>query len=445
MKKNIIIAIMFAFGTQPVYAQNTFRQTLPDNISRVRVEGHTRLVISQTDGPIALISDTKEQSATLYNGRLNIEDDKANLTLMLPAGRSMTFEAEDNATLLFKGSFDKRQQLSVSTQDNARATFAGSLADSVWAVSLQLHAEDNSIIHSEVRMLYFNVDYKAEDNAHINMDCVRTKYEPGFESRTQRVGQESNGKVNFNYCEKDSTVSPTVDENGKVVYMVYHPLDKDQAENEQPEKKKSIWRYRDMALNFGWGFHNWGTNPINGFGGVGGPAEVSTSFNNIHLSLNYPLIGTKHFGLYLGLGLEWDKYKFEGNDITFDDSATPHTFADGGDVTCNSWLNTRYVVLPVTFHFDLNHSWYVSLAALPGLHWGSSNTGLHREYNTDLEQRSVSDKLINKYINPYKLDIRFILGYDALGLYLQVPAMSTLRSNSAELYPIKFGLMLKID
>ena len=101
--------------------------------------------------------------------------------------------------------------------------------------------------------------------------------------------------------------------------------------------------------------------------------------------------------------------------------------------------------MPLTFRFDLWHDWSLTLAALPGIHWSGSHTGLRREYVTDLEERTDYDQSVNKYINPYKLDLRATLSYENIGLYLQVPTISTLRSSSQELYPIKFGLFLTID
>lgn len=210
-------------------------------------------------------------------------------------------------------------------------------------------------------------------------------------------------------------------------------------------ESRSTWRSRTVALNFAWGFHNWSTKWYNGFSGIDGDASVRTSFNHIQLSLNYPFVSTHSFALYLGLGLDWDKYKFTGNDITFNTATDPYTFADGGDNATTSWLNTRYVILPVTFRFDLWHDWNLSLAVIPGLHWGGSHTGLRRETVTDVEETTQYDQDVNKYINPYKLDLRATLSYDWFGLYLQVPTVSTMRASAQKLYPLKFGLFFTLD
>ena len=90
-----------------------------------------------------------------------------------------------------------------------------------------------------------------------------------------------------------------------------------------PKQKRPFWHWRNIELHFAWGFHNWGDDMFNGFEGVDGDASIRTSFNNIQLSVNYPIVGTRHTGLYLGLGLEWDKYKFEASEISFNTATAP--------------------------------------------------------------------------------------------------------------------------
>lgn len=460
MKKIVLIALVSIFNCQFSSAQQ-YTQQVPDHVSEIRLEGNVNLMVKSTDGEMMLQTPGKYQVASVKNNRMTISDGAYTTTLLLPAGRSMTFVAEDNASLVFVGSFDKRQQLTVHTEDHARALFSGSLADSVWAVNITLQAEDYSQIHSEVRMLNYGFEVLPQDYAHITVDCFQERYEPGMESRSQTVRVCDNCVVNWNYCYEDTVENVGADtryaqyvrdrktqamqrrDSIKYEYESRHPRFSSESDGEA--KKRSIWRYRDVALNFAWGFHNWGTGMFNGFEGVDGDASIRTSFNNIHLSVNYPLVGTRHFGFYIGLGLEWDKYKFEGKEIAFNTATDPYAFADGGDPTCTSWLNTRYVILPLTFRFDLWHDWSLTLAALPGIHWGGSHTGLRREYVTDLEERTDYDQSVNKYINPYKLDLRATLSYDNIGLYLQMPTMSTLRSSSRDLYPIKFGIFLTLD
>ena len=461
MKKTLLLAIISIFNFQISQAQQTYTQQVPDEVSEIRLSEYSRLMVKPTSGPMMLQTYKQYQVASVKNGRLTIPGSSTDLTLLLPEGRSIAFVAEDYSNLTFVGSFGKRPKLTVHTKDFASALFSGSLADSVWAVNISLQAEDYSQIHSEVRMMQFGFEVLPEDYAHITIDCFQERYEPGMSSRSQTVRQCPNCIVNWNYCFSDTVENV----GGDTAYSQYirdqrsHIKQQgDSVKNDMrsrhsnssysydgEQRSRSVWRHRDVALHFAWGFHNWGTSMFNGFEGVDGDAAVRTSFNNIQLSVDYPLVGTRHFGFYVGLGLEWDKYKFEANEVTLSTSTDPYAFADGGDQSCSSWLNTRYVVVPLTFRFDLWHDWSLTLSALPGIHWGGSHTGLRREYDTDLEDRTERDQSVNKYINPYKLDLRATLSYENIGLYFQAPTMSTFRSSVQELYPIKFGLILTID
>ncbi len=313
----------------------------------------------------------------------------------------------------------------------------------MWAVELRLSAYDYSIIRSDIILACYHFYFLAHDYARLDLACQKEKYEPGFESRIQSISRDENAYANWNYCYGDSIRNVDA-ENMMCAKVTKKQMLEARAARRMSEdnKKPSFWRHRDVALNFAWGFHNWGTTPLNGFAGVEGAASVRTSFNHVHLSINYPLIGTHHTGLYVGLGLDWDKYKFTTPEVLLDPN--PTAFGDGNNDACSSRMLTRYVMVPVTFRLDLWHDWHLSIAALPGIHWGGSHTGIRREYNTDLSYTLVKDQNANKYVNPYKLDLRATLSYEDFGLYLQTATLSTMKNGFQELYPIKFGLFINI-
>ncbi|MBR1766985.1 MAG: hypothetical protein IJ745_08140 [Bacteroidales bacterium] len=438
MKKIIAIALFSAFGFRmpSVTAQPTYSQPVPSQVEEICLTGYASLTVLPTDGEMELQTATQSQVATVKQERLTIHSGVKEVALLLPAGRSVRFVAKNYSTLTFNGSFGKRRQLTVHTQNNARAFFTGALTDSVWAVDLSLQAEGYSQIHSDVRMIYQNYEVLPDGYAHISVDCLQLRYEPGVTTRMEKGRPCDNCIVKLNHCDDDSV--------GNHEPAVWGEGSAYEAER-QSAQTRSFWNRRDVALNFTWGFHNWGTTPFNGFGGVDGDASIRTSFNHIHLSVDYPLVGTRHLGLYVGLGLEWDKYKFNAHEVYLNTDASPNALSDSGDAACSSWLNTRYVVVPLTLRIDLWHDWSLSLSALPGIHWGGSHTGLRRVYDTDLEHRTERDQSINHHLNPYRLDLRAMLGYENFGLYIQVPTMSAFRSSAEELYPVKFGFFLWLD
>jgi hypothetical protein len=195
-------------------------------------------------------------------------------------------------------------------------------------------------------------------------------------------------------------------------------------------------------VDFAWGFHNWGNDRFNGLAGTDGDAAVRTSFNHILLTFNYPLLYSRHVALYGGLGLEWDKYKFHRGDIHFDQTAEPYHFVNGAVANSESRLLTRYVILPIEVKFNLGRHWKLALAAIPGLHWSGSHTGLRRDITSGDDETNVKDFSVNPYIAPYKLDARISVQYRSLGVYFQTSMLPAFKGSCEELFPVKFGIIL---
>ncbi len=441
MKKifHSLLAILAPMVPLTLQAQ-LFSQAIPDHINEIRVEDYARLMVTEGESA-SIASGTNTQVASVKGNRLLIGEN-ANATITLPTGRSMTFVADDRSQIIFNGSFGKRPKLAVSTNDYSSAIFAGSLADSMWAVELRLSANDYSIIRSDIVLACYHFYFLAHDYARLDLACQKEKYEPGFESRIQSISQDENAYANWNYCYDDSIQNVNHEDKMRALVTKKQMVEARAARRvSEDNKKPSFWRHRDVALNFAWGFHNWGSEPLKGFAGVDGPADARTSFNHVHLSVDYPLIGTRHTGLYIGLGLDWDKYKFSTPDVVFDNLA----FRSGTDGAVESRLLTRYVVVPLTLRVDLWHGWRLTLSALPGIHWSGSHTGLRREFESDQMEGLVKDQSVNKHINPYKLDLRATLSYEGIGLYFQAATLSTMRDGCEPLYPVKFGIILTQD
>lgn len=208
--------------------------------------------------------------------------------------------------------------------------------------------------------------------------------------------------------------------------------------------QKKIRRGRPWSPNFdfAWGFHNWSGDRLNGLMGTDGDAAVRTSFNHILLTLNYPVVYSKRVALYAGLGLEWDKYKFHHGDVHFDLTAEPYHLYNDTVANSESRLLTRYVILPIEVKFDLGRHWKVGLAAIPGLHWSGSHTGLRRDITSGDDETDIKDFSVNPYINPYKLDARIMVQYRSVGLYFQASMFPAFKSSCDELFPVKFGIIL---
>ena len=312
MKKTFVRLMAFFAPMVPLtLAAQTYSQPIPDNITEIRVEDNARVMVTEgADATIA--SATNERVATVKGSRMLVSDN-VNATITLPAGRPFTVVAEDHSQVVFQGSFGKSPSFTVRSEDYASVTFSGSRADTLRTTDLNLRADDYSRINSDIVISSLNFNFQANDYAAINLACKNKHHSSG----TGTIHINDKATIDFNICSGDTT-TPF---DATATHLV--PVKAQSGTSRKP----SFWRRRDVALNFAWGFHNWGSEPLGGFSGVDGPANVRTSFNHIHLSVDFPLVGTRHTGLYIGLGLDWDKYKFTTPEITFDPASA--TFDQG--------------------------------------------------------------------------------------------------------------------
>lgn len=206
--------------------------------------------------------------------------------------------------------------------------------------------------------------------------------------------------------------------------------------------KKNLLTSGKLSMRFGWGWHNWGDEILSGFGGIQGPAELTTSMNNVQWEFSFSIVGNDWISLYAGLGLEWNKFRFANTEVLWDATATPSAFTLGTDPNCVTRLKTRYVDLPLTLKLGNRKGWHLELSALPGFCWTGDNTGLRRKHGSGRSATKEKDYSINRSMAPYKLDVRAAVMYRSFGIYCQMSTISALRDDCQELFPVKFGIML---
>ena len=451
MKHNIFYAIAALALLSPATLQAQRVQPLPDEVNEIRIEGHQNLrIVSGDENRIETTSD-KNDIARVRNGRMTISSDASDVTLTLAPGRSMSFRAEDYATIKFNGSFEIRDNLTIETEDYAHISFIGDTNDTVRVVNLVMRTDDFSRITSSVIMKHYNYELAASDYSLIvltGMDLMASAEANNWGELHLTTHINDRGKVyrgrmtaggillkTDNQADDDIVSRVEVDATDRAV-----DLARDLSTNYKKTKTKIS--SGDFYTRFAWGWHNWGNEMFSGFGGVNGPAELNTSMNNVQLELNGTLFETRWVGLSVGLGMEWNKYKFANNELTWDAAAEPYHLALGTDPNCLSRLKTRYVTMPVTLILGDRDSWHVELAALPGIGWTGKNTGLRRIYGSGNGQNTEKDYSVNRSLAPYKLDVRAAVMYHALGIYAQVSTLSAFKGNCDELFPVKFGIIL---
>ncbi len=453
MKHNIfsIMAVLALFTPVAAGAQQRL-QTIPETVQEISIEGKQKLRIVAGDETRLETTSDKNSIGTMRSRgtKLVVNSDGAEVTLRLAPWRSIRLHAEDYATLEFSGSFDKRENLVIETEDYAQAFFLGDTNDTVRAVTLILRAEDFSRITSNIIFQQYNYELSPADFSCIVLAGLDQMHIEDGGVRSHAISLSDHGKIYRGRCT-----------DGGTVYATEYPEDDDLASRvtvdatdravdfardiasgvQSQEKVRSAhpW-HTDLELAFGW--HNWGDQIGDGFSGVDGAAGINTTLNNWQLAVNIPFVNTRSFAIKAGLGLEWDKYKFVTPEVNFDATATPLVFVAGAQTDAKSWLKTCYVTIPVKMEFGNPKRWHFSLSAIGGLAWTGDNSGLRRRYYTASTNNTVKDYGINRYINPWKLDVRAALQYKGLGFYVQTSMLSALKDGCHELYPIKFGIIL---
>ena len=241
----------------------------------------------------------------------------------------------------------------------------------------------------------------------------------------------------------------------------------DTEETEVAEDESEYWDedwdyyFEDrFSPSFLWAFTNWGDQWYNGLSKLDGAYNLKTSFSSWQLEAQYAVIMTRHFKFLLGVGYESDIYKFSNPLVEIDANgnirnaidalpnqsysdfiASNHIF-DGTNL--NDWsskLVARYISLPVSLGFRTD-SFDIGFTALPALTINMRNCGLKQELDTrNIEHRSVTD--ISNSLAPYKIDLRIDMRFHHIGLFLQVATSPLFQSSNQDLYPIKFGFIIK--
>ena len=397
-------------------------------VHTIRVEDNVTLKIYPGD-KTQLEVNNNLAVAQISNGVMSMDGNTSAVLRLNPADRIISFTAEDHASILFTGAFDfGDEQLVITTEDNAKVEFNETLAGTLNAGYVILKAQDNSRIHSELPLLVNAYKFEVVDNACIEVPAVDRK--PAKDSTLDRSAQM------------------TVLDNGKLVIgeevirattLPFH------------FKREKYKANRDFEANWSWGFNNWGDKP---FGGMDGDAEVSYYFMNVGFSLDYPLVNTRHFGLYAGLGIEGNTYHFREHQVV----ATPTgfqspsaTYPNSAAITTgtpdpNNWdsyFNTFAITVPITFSFEpwKYDEFCIRLTALPGINVWSY---LEQKYDSKDIELSVKDKEVGKQLNPFVLDARLAVFYDSFGLYVQMSTQRLFNSDFQDIYPVKFGLIWSI-
>lgn len=351
-----------------------------------------------------------------------------------------TFTVQDNATLILDGPIDFGDcKLSLTAEDNANVTISTTFdTTDVVAGSVSFETWDNASIVSKKYLHVGTCTLKAVNNSLIKVPDIRHTCPGGDSTRatTRSLEVYNNGRIVIEDQGEEGVINAKYGDK-----IITHML-----------KKGNHVPSRDTEFKFFWGFQNWGSTPLAGMGGVEGGAEVSYNFMHGGLSLDFPVFNRRHFGIYVGLGFDMNGFHFSNSLVNYTqngfraDTVSSMAPLVGSDPdSWNTYFSKNSVILPITLSFEpwKRDGLCLRLSVLPGFSFG---TGLYQHYKSHSMTLNANDSNSKRQLNPFRLDARMEVYYNAIGVYVQTSLAPILKPKAGNdrLYPVMFGLVLAL-
>lgn len=206
-----------------------------------------------------------------------------------------------------------------------------------------------------------------------------------------------------------------------------------------------------IGIAFMAGVDGLGSSPASGIRTMNNAYGTRLWFNSWQVELNYKLKITRKTYFHFGVGYESDVFKMDNNIVEMlrykdgtgelvilDETAcvNPYDFYD-----YETRLVTRYINIPVGIQIGLGDL-RLGVTLVAGFNYTSRNTGLKYSYRGITENDKTDN--ISQFINPYKIDVRFELLYDCVGIYCQLATRPLFQNaDFNRIYPFKAGAMLR--
>lgn len=361
---------------------------------------------------------------------------KLRLHLLMEASTKINTEDYAQVDILCPARLAK---MSVSAEDYSTVNIiAMPSIDTVWARNIVLKAEDYSTVTMSVPCHVDQLGLQAEDYANVNVAFCKGDKLTSYEQDQAHVSVDSlqMAQTEFAAVLQDGEGTPTVDK-----LIADHKAER--------IEKKANGHATDFRFDFLWGFHNWGTTPYNGLMRMSDGYALNTSFSSYQLEAVYYPFVNRHWRLGVGLGYGSDVYKFAHDYVALLQGADQPTMFcvvypdDGGQWSTR--LVARYIELPLMVRWSpsASSSFFIGLAAIPGLNYNGKHTGLKykAEYITGEYNNKTSAAEI---LNPFRLDARLSIGWQRFYAFAQVATMPVNTGMDKEVYPIKVGLAISL-
>ncbi len=451
------VVTLLCAGSTPLFAQQTLKSYLNDNVISLKVGGNSTVNIRAGDTNMVYLT-TKEKAKhvfTFHKGTIEVRDGNHSINLILKNPDNFSVEATDNTTVNV-ADFDC-PRFGVKAYDNALVNMQ-TLHSKHVEIQAFANARVNAGIfalgnHNHDKSTYLKM--MAHDNASIHMDSLLVG-EACLHAYSNSTITIESGRVT-RYLEDFSDY----DGNARIERHVFAAKSLSKGSNYADATLKELQDLTNILPKenrFGshifWGFHTW-INEETGFANANEANSVRTTFNTFQFQFEWKLVQRRNSELSIGMGMEFDRYKFNENYVHLADNSTPRHFEtwDADMLAANglafpdheAWcsrLITRYVTMPLTYTAIFpGQKVKLSVGVVPGFRLDGKKTGLRHFYDDGTIEYEERVDVTNN-IHPFKCDVRAMVKWHGIGIFVQVPTMPINYGMDAELYPIKFGIVI---
>ena len=233
-------------------------------------------------------------------------------------------------------------------------------------------------------------------------------------------------------------------EGKKLDWKKYEEENADQDLDEAEKRKRDRRRFTPHWSAFEIGLNNYVTSDYS----MSLPSELSymdiNTGKSFNININFAQLGiglSRHFGIVTGLGLEFNDYKFEGNNnITKDDDGVIVAYyPDVGIELEKSKLSTIYLTMPLMLEAQIpvkaRRTVNIAAGAIGGVKLGSHNKMVY--YDGGKQKIKEHDDFSLSVLR-YGPTVR--LGYESFQIYATYYMNGLfIEDKGPELYPVQLG------
>jgi hypothetical protein len=259
--------------------------------------------------------------------------------------------------------------------------------------------------------------------------------------------EESDSSINVRVGNRGLNILESL-EGSKFKFERYNKNDETDQEDKEEDRARRRNRFKGHWAGVEFGFNNYLTSDRSSVM----PADINymtlhTSKSN-NFSINFAQLSlgfARHFGILTGLGINWNNYRFSGNNNITTTPLGVIVELDPGGQLDKSKLTTVYLTIPVMLELQIPaNSHHLNLGA--GF-IGASKLGAHTKMKYENGDKVKSNEALS--LNQFRYGATARIGYENFqlyGTYYMTPLfLSGKGPNGNDLYPFEIGVAITFN